>query len=136
MARETVEENVEVVRRGLEAFNRRDVPALMETCDPDVEFFPLRALLEGISYHGEDGLRKFFEDMAEEWTELRVEAQEFREVGDSVLTLGLLHARGRASGIEASWPMGWVSDMREGRLLRLRTYTDQQEALRAVGLAG
>jgi ketosteroid isomerase-like protein len=131
MARQTVE-NVEVVRRGLEAFNRRDVPALMETCDPDVEFFPLRALLEGISYRGEEGLRKV---MAEEWTELRVEAQEFREVGDRVLTLGLLHARGRASGIETAWPMGWVSEMRDGRVLRLRTYTDQQEALRAVGLA-
>jgi ketosteroid isomerase-like protein len=135
MARQTVHENVELARRGLEAFNRRDVPALMETCDPDVELFPLRALLEGTSYRGEDGLRKFFDDIAEEWTELKVDAQEFREVGDSVLTLGVLHARGRASGIEGVWPMAWVSDVRDGKVVRLRTYTDQQEALRVVGLA-
>jgi ketosteroid isomerase-like protein len=125
--------NVEAVRKGLEAFNRRDIAGLMETCTPDAEFVPLRAILEGVTYRGEEGLRKFFADVTEEWSELSIEAQEFREVGDCVILLGRFKARGRASGVEVDAPAAWVCDMREEKLVRLRAYTDQQEAVAAVG---
>jgi hypothetical protein len=31
------QENVEVVRRGIDAFNARDLDRFMEDCDPDIE---------------------------------------------------------------------------------------------------
>jgi ketosteroid isomerase-like protein len=126
--------NVETIRKGLEAFNRRDVAGIMETCDPDAEFVPLRAILEGVTYKGEEGLRKFFADVNEEWSELSIEAPEFREVGDCVIVLGRFKARGRASGVEVDSPAAWVCDMRAGKLVRLRAYTDQQEAVAAAKL--
>jgi uncharacterized protein len=128
------ETNVETIRKGLEAFNRRDVAGIMEICHPDAEFVPLRAVLEGGAYRGEEGLHSFFADVMEEWSELRIEPQEFREAGDRVLLLGRFQARGRASGIDVDVPAAWVFDMRAGKVARLKAYTDQAEARAAVGL--
>jgi ketosteroid isomerase-like protein len=126
--------NVETIRKGLEAFNRADIAALMETCHPDAEFVPLRAVLEGVTYRGEEGLRKFFAETSEEWSRLRIEAQEFQHAGDRVLLLGRFQARGRASGVEVDVPAAWVFEMRDGRVARLQAYTDQAEARAAAGL--
>jgi hypothetical protein len=41
------EENVDSFKRGLDAYNRRDLDALMETLDPDLEFHPALAVLLG-----------------------------------------------------------------------------------------
>jgi ketosteroid isomerase-like protein len=125
---------VATIRRGLEAFNRADIAALMEACHPDAEFVPLRAVLEGVTYRGEEGLRKFFDETSEEWSKLRIEPQEFLEAGDRVLLLGRFQARGRASGVEVDVPAAWVFDMRAGRVARLQAYTDQAEARAAAGL--
>ena len=126
--------NVATIRRGLEAFNRRDIAGLMETCTPDAEFVPLRAVLEGVTYKGEEGLHKFFADVGEEWSELSIEEQEVREIGDRVVLLGRFKARGRASGVEVDAPTAWLCDMRDGKVVRLQAYTDQQEAIAAAGL--
>ena len=128
-------EDVENIRKGLEAFNRRDVEAVMETCHPDAEFVPVRAVFEGISYHGEEGLRQFFADMDEEWNDMRTELDELRDADGTVIVLGRFHATGKASGIEVDWPAAWVCEMRDGKTARLQAYTDQQEALRVAGLA-
>jgi ketosteroid isomerase-like protein len=129
-----IERHVETIRKGLDAFNRRDVPGIMEACDPDAEFVPLRAVLEGMTYRGEAGIRRFLADSMEDWSELRIEPEEFREAGDCVLVLGRFQARGRASGVEVDAPAAWVCDMRAGKLVRLRTFSDQAEARAAAGL--
>lgn len=126
------QEDVETIRKGLEAYNRRDIDAIMEICDPDVEFVPLRAVLEGVSYRGEEGLHRFFADLAEDWSALRIDAQEFRDVGSCVVVLGRFKARGRASGVEVDSPTAWVCRMRAGKLLHVQAYTDQAEALSAA----
>jgi uncharacterized protein len=126
------QENVETIRKGLDAYNRRDVDAIMGICAPDVEFVPLRAVLEGVAYQGEDGLRRFLDDVSEEWSELRIDPEEFREVGACVVVLGRFKARGRASGVEVDSPTAWVCKMRAGKLVRVRAYTDQAEALSAA----
>ena len=52
------QENVESARRPFEAFNRTftegtdDLYALL---DPDVEWIPITAILEGTTYHGHEG---------------------------------------------------------------------------------
>jgi ketosteroid isomerase-like protein len=42
------QENVEIVRRSFEGFNARDVDELVGLSDPDCEWLPFRAQLEGI----------------------------------------------------------------------------------------
>jgi uncharacterized protein len=128
-------EDVETIRRGVEAYNSGDVEGLIATSDPDVRLTPIRKLLEGGEYVGHEGLREFVADMDEDWTERGIDVSELRDAGDRVLVLGDFYGTGRASGTEVRYPVAWLCEMREGKLARLRAYTDQGQALADCGMA-
>jgi uncharacterized protein len=129
-------ENVEALAAGVQAYNDDDLDALLAVLDVDAELVPVRSLLEGGSYRGHEGVRRFLEEMGEEWSRFEIHPDAYREAGDSVVLLAHFQLRGRASGVEASTPAAWVVDFRDGKITRLRAYSDQEEALRAVGLQG
>ena len=123
--------DAEIVRRGIDAYNRGDIEALVELADPEVTMVPVRALLEGGEYQGHEGVRKFLADMDEDWENRRIEVDEIRDVEDGVLVLGTFAAKGR-SGTEVSYPLAWHSRYRDGKLLRLQAYSDRDAALQAL----
>lgn len=125
-----------LVQRWSQAFNKRDMNALLELTSPDLEFVPyLASLIETTTYRGHDGLRSYFRDADAAWQELHVSQAAAREVGDFAISFGELHGKGRASGLEVRVPLAWVSEWRDGLLVRLTTYTNKTEALEAVGLS-
>jgi uncharacterized protein len=128
-------ENVEVVRSAFEAWNEGDLEGVIAQITPETEFIPLRSQLEGVPYRGPDGMRQFARDAEEEWEYLRIDTDEFHAVGDRVLMLGHFDARGRGSGMDLRFPVGWVATLRDGKITHLRTYSDQEEARQAVGLS-
>jgi ketosteroid isomerase-like protein len=124
-----------LARRWSQAFNDRDMDVLEQLTSPDFEFVPyLASLIESNVYHGYDGLHRYFEDARAAWEELRVRQAEVREVGDHTISFGELSGKGRASGLEVRVPLAWVGDWSGGKLVRLVTYTDRDEALEAAGL--
>ena len=126
----------EIVRKALAAFNAGDNDLVVAAFDPDVELVPARAVLEGSEYRGHDGFRRFVADMDEDWDTFHPELDEVRELGDGrVLVLGHLQARGKASGMEVDSTAAWLCDVREGRITRVRFYTDERAALEAAGIA-
>jgi uncharacterized protein len=128
------QENVEVVERLAPAFNRRDLSAFFELLDPDVEWVPLLAVLEGRVYRGHEEVRKWIEDLAADWEFFEVYYDELHDLGDQVLALGGWRGRGRASGVElGDRPATWLLDLQGGKVTRLQTFTDRAEALEAVG---
>jgi ketosteroid isomerase-like protein len=129
------DEDVEVVRRALEAFNEGDTASVIELMDPDIEFVPVRAVLDGSSYRGHEGFKRFVADMGEDWEDFHPTSELFRDLGDGrVLVLGRFHARGRASGIEIETPGAWVNEVRDGKIVHMRFYADEAAALDALGL--
>jgi len=129
------EANVEIAKRALDAFNRRDVDAFMELTTSDFELFPAMAgSVDGSSVKGRDGLETLFGEIRDIWEEQHVIADEFRDLGDRVLALGRIVGRGRSSGIPVATPAAIISDFRHGKMWRGRTFLDHGEALRAVGL--
>jgi ketosteroid isomerase-like protein len=124
------EQNVEVARRSFAAFNAGDVESLVETGHPDCEWLPFRAQLEGETYRGRDGVRRFFYDMQEAWREFQIEVMELREVGGRVLLVGHIEGLGRGSGVAVSVDAGFVMDFRDGRIVRVVSYSDPEEARR------
>jgi len=128
-------ENVNLAKRGIDAFNRRDVDGFSEVATADFEFVPaLLAMVEGGSIRGRAGLEAFFEAIPNTWDEFRTLAEDFRDLGDRVLVLGRVAERGRGSGVELDAPMGLLLDFRANRISRARAYLDHGEALRAAGL--
>jgi hypothetical protein len=93
------EENVEVFRRGMEAYNRRDIDAFLETFDPMAEIHPLTLAMfgqEATVYRGDEGIRQFIRDVAEALPQIQVKLLEIRDLGERIVASGRLHARGRA----------------------------------------
>ena len=74
-------------------------------------------------------------DVDEQFSEWRVRVDDIQAVGDAVIAIGSVQARGRASGIDFDRPMAWVSVFGQDHQVRhLRIYVDVEEALRDVGL--
>jgi ketosteroid isomerase-like protein len=134
------QENVEHARRGLEAFNRTFTEGtrdLYETLDPDVEWVPMSALLEGTRYRGHDGVRQWMEEMKRDWTSYEIRPEHFRDLGDDrVLVLGSWRAHGRGGDLRLDIPQGaWLLHYRNGKTVRMQTFTERKKALEAAGLS-
>jgi ketosteroid isomerase-like protein len=129
------QENVEIVRRVFDAFNRRDIPAFLEFLDPDVEWVPVLAVLEGRVYRGHEDIRRWIKDLDTDWEFFEVYYEELRDLGDRVLVSGHWHARGRASGVEVENPGTYLYEIKGGKVVSMRTFTNRAEALGAAGLS-
>ena len=129
-------ENVEIVKRGLAAFNQRDLHAFMEMATPDIELFPAFAgAVDGRAVRGREGIEMLFREIRDTWAEQRVIADEFRTLGDRVVALGRIVGRGKGSGVPVETPGATIIDFRDGKMARVRTYLGPHgEALRAAGL--
>jgi len=127
------QENVETFRRNNEAVNRRDLEAFLFDMDPEIEFIPRRAAVQGV-YRGYEGMRKYFADNAESFDLYQVSHDEFRDLGDRLVAFGTVRARGKESGVEVTTPTAIVVTFRDGKMVRVQDYGERSEALKAVGL--
>jgi ketosteroid isomerase-like protein len=130
-------DKVDLAKRFLEAYNRRDVDrAFAEFVTPDFEWWPaLTMAYGGDRCRGREGVERFIADTSENWDELQGVADEFRDLGDCVLTLGWLKGRGKGSGAPVGQPFTTIVDFRDDRIWRVRAYFDRAEGLRAAGLS-
>jgi ketosteroid isomerase-like protein len=131
------QQNVDIAKRAIDAFNRRDVDLLADLTTPDFEWFPaLPGTVEGGGYRGREGIETYISEIGDTWEELRIFGAEFRDLGDRVLVLGRAEGRGRGSGVPVDTSHGFVVELRGDKMSRVRTYLDHGEALRAAGLVG
>jgi ketosteroid isomerase-like protein len=122
----------QIARKAFDAFSRGDAEALVRLCHPDFEWRPFRAQLEGTVYRGHAGIRRCIDDLQEDWSEIRIEPLELHESGDSLVVIGQVHGRGRASGVELDAVAGFAVEFREDVPLRLTSYSDPEAALREL----
>jgi ketosteroid isomerase-like protein len=130
------QENVDLVRRAVDAFNRRDLDAFVALTDDDVEVIPRSAPLEGGDhYHGHDGVRRWLKDLFGVFTDFTTEVVEAHDLED--LTLALLRQRARGAGSHAPTEQSiWnVARWRRGKCIWWRAFDTRAEALEAVGLS-
>jgi ketosteroid isomerase-like protein len=107
----------------------------LEELDPEVEWYPaVVGMLESEVYRGADGVRELFADIDETIPDAFLEVSEIRDLGDRLLSLGRLRARGMESGAQAEVPFNQLVDFADGKATVLRTFLDTKEALEATGL--
>jgi uncharacterized protein len=129
------QENVEIVRRVTEAWNRNEQERVVRFLDPDVIFDATRRLINPKTYAGIEGIRAMFAERDEVWGEFRMEPDEFVDAGDRVVVIGRWVGKGRGSGVDVSQPIADVFTLRDGRVVRCEIgYSDRGEALVAAGL--
>lgn len=120
-------ENIEVVSRAFDAFNRRMLSTLLEVVDPEIEFFPVtRVLSKRGGYRGHDGLKQYFSDIDQIWDSLEVVPLSYRDDGDHVVTYG--RVRGRSTkGVTFDTPVDWIWRLREGKIVWGSIYAKRDE---------
>jgi ketosteroid isomerase-like protein len=128
------QENVELAYRAVDAFNRRDLDALLALTDDDVEVFSLLVPMEG-GFHGHDGVRRWWESLLDVWPDYYAEIVDVRDFGD--LTVGAVRSRGHGAGsdVPRDDTLWQVTRWRRGKCVWWRTFSTRDEALEAVGLS-
>jgi ketosteroid isomerase-like protein len=135
------QENVELVRRLLEMFGNREHEAVFAFYDPDIEWDASRLRTSGVDdlvgvYHGHDGVRTYWRRWLSAWSDLEFELEDVLDAGDDVVALIRGQRQwGRHSGIAVEMPpYGLVFTIRAGKVVRWRSFPDQESALEAAGL--
>jgi ketosteroid isomerase-like protein len=129
------QQNVDVLRRGFDALNSGDMERILAFVDPDFEaVVPPQFSAEPDTYRGYAGVRRYFESFQHAMDDIRFEAGQLWDAGDSIVVEVRLTARGRETGIPVEQRIAQVWGIRDGRATRAETYASLSEAFEAAGL--
>jgi ketosteroid isomerase-like protein len=126
-------QNVELAHRCVDAFNRRDLDALLALMDDDVEGAPPLASIEG-HYHGLAGIRRWWESLFSGLPDFTIEVVEVRDPGDLTVAVLRNRAHGAASHTPVEQRLWLVGEWRDGKVIWWQTFRTEAEALDAVRL--
>jgi ketosteroid isomerase-like protein len=135
------QENVEVVRRAFEAFNRGGVDACVNegVWSPGIVWDVTPSGIPGLgAYRGREEVKTFFEDdwfKAFPFEEWEVELEEVIDAGDRVIGMSRQHGRGASSGALAELELAQISTLRDGQIVWVDNYLDRGKALEAAGIS-
>jgi len=126
-------QNVEIVKKSLDAFARRDIKALRALYHPDLELDWSRSLgwLAGV-YRGFEAALRFYEGFFQAFEKTAIHPDRFIDTGEFVVVPNIAHQLGR-DGIEVSARSTLVFELRDGKIIWICLYQETEEALGAVG---
>jgi ketosteroid isomerase-like protein len=128
------QETVDLVRRAIGAYNRRDLEAIRALNDPEMHLdWSASRGLEAGNYHGREATIGFYRNFFETFERVVIEPERFIESGDSVVVPNTARLQGR-DGVETVARSALLFEIRSGRIVRVRLYQETREALEALGL--
>ena len=122
----------ELVRREFDRWNAGE-----REIDPQVVHhdFVIHSQMTNATYHGHDGMRRYFAEIDDQFEDWEVSIDEIRDApGERLLALGAIHFRGRASGVESDQPVAWLFTFAGDQVTEMRTIHDHAQALEAAAL--
>jgi len=131
------DENVEIVRAATAAMLRGDAAAALNALDPEIEWHAtVGGIDEGQIAHGRQEVAQAFADYFAVWERIELRADEYIDAGgDEVVVFFHEVAKGRASGAVVETDTGTVNTVRNGKIVRVRSYMQRSQALEAAGLS-
>jgi hypothetical protein len=130
------QENVDVVRQVVDAFNRQDWLAWESHWHRDAEWHDPPEVPGSDVHRGVQSIRRYFDEL------LEIAAEGWNVEVDSIESVGpgrvLIRARSVVVGRESRMPtedgLFQVVDLEDGRLRRVRNFRTSRDALEAAGL--
>jgi hypothetical protein len=126
------QENVEIVRQGIEAFASGDLTGAMRAAHPDLVTH--RVDPDGAIFHGPEGLLAAASDWVESFAEWGVRAEEYLDAGDQVLVRLHQWGRGESSAAAVEGTLWVVFTISEGIVTRVEMHNIEGQAFEAAGL--
>jgi ketosteroid isomerase-like protein len=128
------EENVELGYRAIDALNRRDLDALLELMDEDVESVSRIVAMEG-GLHGHEGVRRWWRSWFDTFPDYRLEIVETRDRGDIVVATVRAVGHGAGSDLPVEDNIFQASRWRNRKCVWWQVFRTEAEALEAAGLS-
>ena len=128
------QENVEIVRRGYEAYARGDVAAMLADVDPGMITY--REEPDGATFTGRDGLLAAIAEWVEDFDEFKIAAEELIDANDRQV---IVHVHQSATGSQSGAPIEgdfwFVHTLDDSKVTRLDMFASKARALDAAGLS-
>ena len=129
--------DVEIVRKGVEAWNRRDAKLWLSYAAPEIEWLPAGpAAVERSVYRGYDEVARGLESVWQTWEQFRFEESDVRDLGEAVLWLGRVKMKGAASHVELDQEFAVRTVLRAGKVVMVQAFLAWDDALEAAGREG
>jgi ketosteroid isomerase-like protein len=127
------QENVEIVRRGCEAYARGDVAVML--ADLDQTMVTYREEPDGATFNGRDGLLQAISEWVEDFDEFVPTAEELIDANDRQVVVHVHQtATGSQSGAPIEGDFWFVHTLCESKVIRLDMFASKGSALEAAGL--
>ena len=128
------EANVETLRRGYRALNRRDLTGVMDLIDENLVWDAGDLSPDGQSpTPGRESFAVFVRSWIDAFEDFRIEPREVIELGPFLLAVVRQSGRGRASGAPIDIEIVHLWTIDDGRAIRLQSHRTRDSALEAVG---
>jgi hypothetical protein len=133
-------ENVELVRRAMEEFNRGGAAAVINGgfLSAEVVFDGSRSGIPGVGViRGQDDVRAYFEEdwfAAFPFEEWEMQIDDPIDQGEEVIFTSRQKGRGASSGAATALELGNIFTVRNREIVRMEIYQRPEEALEAAGL--
>ena len=128
------QQDVETVRSAYEAFNRKDIPAVLALYDPQIEW------IEGGggrsprgTFRGPQSVAsEVFGSVPQNFDDFRAEPEQFIDAGEHVVVIGRF--RGKAmNGVTLDAPFVHVNRIRNGKVVAFQNFVEATSWARAWG---
>ena len=127
--------NREIVTRGYETFNAGDIEASLALFDPDIEWHTYIVPGPGGGvYHGHDGVRELWTEAKRVFGGFKNIPERLFDAGDRIVAFVRIEGVGAKSGVAVQARIAHVHTIRDGKVIRVESFEDRDEALRAAGI--
>jgi ketosteroid isomerase-like protein len=128
------QENVEIVRRGFEAWEQGDLEANLRLVDEDVVCCRVAPLIDPKTYHGLEGYLEFASEWMEPYEDLELHPNEYIDAGDKVVVEVAQEGHLAGSDQPMKGTFWFLMTVHDGKLIRFEIYGGREQALEAAGL--
>jgi ketosteroid isomerase-like protein len=134
------QENVEIVREAMDAYNLGDKDGWVQFMDPELETFPVPEFPEPGPLVGPDAAWDFYQRFGETMAGSKLyetagfETAELIDAGERIFACQRTPLQGRGNVEEIEFNLWGVHTFDDGRWVRTQWFLERSEALEAAGL--
>src|SRR3954470_22705163 len=129
------QENVELVTQAFAALSEGGVQAMASYWDPEIEVTVPPELAQAGTYRGTDAVTGWISGWSEAWEQIEYTPEKMVERDDTVVVTVRYAGVGRGSGMRIEDRFWYLLRLRGGKVIYLRLYSNEAEALAAAGLS-
>jgi ketosteroid isomerase-like protein len=128
---------VEIVQALFDGYAEDGIDGVLDVVHEEIVIeIPGDLSAEPDTYHGHEGVRRYFDGFAGMIDDVRYDPVELIPRGDRVIAHIILRGRGASSGLDVDLEAAVVHEFKDSKIVRMRPYPDLESAEAAVESAG